>query len=263
MVNAVRPFAHEAPVCERRPRLLLEELRACADHFLRPLATPISPEVGTVRVDVAVDYAEMSRCLDGRWRQLLPVEVANACEQRQLEFIAGRLSIDRALTSLSGEVPIALVPVGPSGIPAWPDGTIGSLAHTRAQVAVIVARGGGLLSIGVDVEEPLDRMSALELSSLVVWPPELPALHSAGVYFPTDVSLAFSLKESLFKCLFPFVNRYVDFLEASVLAIHPETRQVTFDLSRSLRSLLPHSCALFGRYHCSPEAVHSVVTLQQ
>lgn len=69
---------------------------------------------------------------------------------RAVQYKTARALARRGLSHLG--FPATPLVLGHHGGLTWPDGLVGSVSHTRGQVAVVVAVDQSLLSIGIDVE---------------------------------------------------------------------------------------------------------------
>jgi 4'-phosphopantetheinyl transferase EntD len=127
-------------------------------------------------------------------------------EKRRSEFTHGRYCARVAMANL-GITPAA-VPKGVDRAPVWPTGLIGSITHSGAAAAAAVAYSANFRSIGLDIEtsEPLTP----EITALICRPAENP--QNDG----TRAKILFSIKESIYKCLYPMTRTYIDFLEMEV-----------------------------------------------
>lgn len=123
--------------------------------------------------------------------------------QRRQEFTAGRSCARLALTRLGG--PAASIPRDVDRAPQWPDGFVGSITHCHGFCAAAVARDQLVRGLGIDAEvvTPMDAEMAR-----FVWSEgeeeDLPRLASEPVC--GWAKLLFSIKESLFKCLYQPLN---------------------------------------------------------
>jgi enterobactin synthetase component D len=163
----------------------------------------------------------VSACFDPA---LLGAEDFNRCAiapvpgvaKRQSEYLAGRLCAREALRRLTG---VAEVPtVGSDRAPQWPSGLVGSITHGKGWAAAVVAQRRDWRGLGLDVEQPLPASRAERLAAEILTPAELLRLQT----LPAEqrawrVSLTFSLKESLFKALYPLVLRRFYFQDAELL----------------------------------------------
>lgn len=141
--------------------------------------------------------------------KLFPAEelaTSNMVAKRRTEFALGRYCARQALESLGH--PPTPISKGPKREPKWPADIIGSITHTGSAAAAAVARRGDLTSLGLDMEsdDPLDA----NLIAMICLPAENPNKD------PTLAKLLFSIKEAIYKCLYPQVGTYIDFLEMEV-----------------------------------------------
>jgi len=139
--------------------------------------------------------------------------------KRRAEFLAGRLAALHALQSLG--LGSELWPGRrEDGSPSWPKSTVGSITHGAGRALCVVARRADFRSLGIDAERLLDERAKPELLERICGEDERRVLE-AGLPLsePQRVSVAFSAKESLFKCLYPLVQKYMDFQAARVVAV--------------------------------------------
>ncbi|MCB9744501.1 MAG: 4'-phosphopantetheinyl transferase superfamily protein [Alphaproteobacteria bacterium] len=132
---------------------------------------------------------------------------------RQVSFVGGRLALHRAVRVM-GRRSGPVLP-GHGGMPQLPEGVAGSITHKRTLAVALAAREchGAL---GVDLEDL--HPPRMGVAPRVLRPEELAAVEALPEHRRwTGVVLRFSLKEALYKALYPYVQRYVDFMEASVM----------------------------------------------
>jgi 4'-phosphopantetheinyl transferase EntD len=140
---------------------------------------------------------------------LLPEEAAatsGMIDKRLNEFMHGRYCA-RAAMSILGVAPAA-IPKGPDRAPIWPEGLAGSISHTGSAAAAAVTRADSFRSIGLDMETSAPLTS--DIIDMICRPTENP--NKDG----TRGKLLFSIKESIYKCLYPITHTYIDFLEMEV-----------------------------------------------
>ena len=95
--------------------------------------------------------------------------IARVGVKRRAEFTVGRNLARRAFAQLGIEG-FALLSDG-DRVPCWPEGVVGSISHCAGCCAVVVAKRGRILSLGLDV----DRAERLEdkLHARICTPREL------------------------------------------------------------------------------------------
>ena len=141
------------------------------------------------------------------------------------------------------------LPLGSGRAPVWPPGFVGSISHTGSLALAAAAPSNVVSGLGIDVEEAgsLD----LPLLELICRPEEVAGLEEIG---PPEIAarLLFSAKESVYKCIWPCLRRYVDFLD---VGIEIDTHQHTYRIASS--RALPESLsnALQGRYRWSSDFI--------
>lgn len=135
--------------------------------------------------------------------------------KRRIDFAGGRVALRQACAAMGvtavGEVDL-LADV--DGVPALPSGVSGSISHSGCYAIALVgwAADGAL---GIDVETRSDHLA--NCMSYVLTKHELNAI--TGMLPAAQLAQCawcFSLKESLYKAVFPRLRRHVDFAEAAV-----------------------------------------------
>lgn len=139
-----------------------------------------------------------------------------AVSKRQTEFLAGRLCAREALRRVTGEPGIPTVNEDRS--PRWPDAVVGSITHGAGWAAAAVGRREQWQGIGLDIEKRLAVARADRLVGEILTPQELKG-HTAldDDQRALRVTLTFSIKESLFKALYPLVNKRFYFQDAELI----------------------------------------------
>lgn len=149
--------------------------------------------------------------------------VSKAIPKRQAEFAAGRRAARRALVT-QGAGNVAL-PAGAARAPVWPKGIVGSITHDQGVALAAVANTQDISALGIDLTEaaPLPGRTR----EAILRAPSEQALSDL------EARAAFSVKECLFKALYPEVQVFFGF-EAAVakpdLNAHSFTARLTIDL---------------------------------
>jgi 4'-phosphopantetheinyl transferase EntD len=102
------------------------------------------------------------------------------------------------------------VPRSPSGMPLWPAGLVGSLAHDSRISLAAVALKREFLSVGVDVE-PAEALEP-DVLGLVVTDKEQRNIHEDLMLG----RLVFSIKESVYKATYPLDGAFLDHQDVEV-----------------------------------------------
>jgi 4'-phosphopantetheinyl transferase EntD len=111
--------------------------------------------------------------------------------------------VARQLLSRFGQPPQP-IPKADRGMPVWPAGIVGSIAHDARVAVTAMAARTDFLSVGIDIE-PAGPMAAGVLE-LVVTPAERGQMH----FDPTGGRLFFCVKEAVYKAAYPLDRRFLD-----------------------------------------------------
>lgn len=145
-----------------------------------------------------------------------PASIQRSVAKRQAEFLAGRICARAALQQLEG---VGYSPaIGEDRAPIWPTHITGSITHSTGRAAAIVAKKSHWRGLGMDLENLLNAERAERLAGEILTAPELQRM-AAGRrdHLALWVTLTFSVKESLFKALYPIVQKRFYFEHAEVL----------------------------------------------
>lgn len=188
-----------------------------------------------------------------------PASIQRSVAKRQTEFLAGRLCARAALQQLEGR---AWVPdIGADRAPIWPTDVCGSITHSTGWAAAIVAHKQHWRGLGLDTENLLSPERAQRLAGEILTPAELqqmaagPAEQSA-----LHVTLTFSIKEALFKALYPIVQKRFYFEHAQLLEWSPDGH-ARLRLLTNLSSEWHNGKELQGQFSVQGEHVLSLVAV--
>lgn len=179
------------------------------------------------------------------WTDTAPLtmqaQVSTWATHRQREFQAGRWAVARLFAPATmihrqhgSPLPTNLLP-GPLPIsslrlPKWPESWTGSISHSGQWVMAALAPLSESRAMGLDLQARLSVEQALNLSTRIAHPDELSVLKQAHLLSPenrndtlaTSLTLLFSLKETLYKALFPLTEQFQPFAAAELLALTPD-----------------------------------------
>jgi enterobactin synthetase component D len=167
-----------------------------------------------------------------------PASIQRSVAKRQAEYLAGRLCARAALQQLEG---LDCIPaIGEDRAPVWPTHICGSITHSTGRAAAIVARKEHWRGLGMDLENLLHAERAQRLAGEILTPAELQRMAAGSrEQIGLLVTLTFSVKESLFKALYPIVRQRFYFEHAELLewseSGHARLRLLT-DLSSEWRN---------------------------
>ncbi|WP_248750108.1 4'-phosphopantetheinyl transferase superfamily protein [Pseudomonas sp. MWU15-20650] len=221
-----------------------------------PLPVPLP---GTVFLSTRFDPALLSAGDFQRSAVPPPASIQRSVAKRQAEFLAGRLCARAALQQLDQ---LDCVPaIGEDRAPIWPGHISGSITHSTGHAAAIVGHKAQWRGLGMDVENVLTLERAERLASEILTADELQRMAA----LPRDqiallVTLTFSVKESLFKALYPIVQKRFYFEHAEVLE-WSQAGHVRLRLLTDLSNEWCHGKALEGQFVVEGEQLLSLVAI--
>ena len=176
----------------------------------------------------------------------MPASIQRSVAKRQAEFLAGRLCARAALLQLDGTCTVPAI--GEDRAPVWPAHISGAITHSNGRAGALVALKSEWQGLGIDLENLLSTERAQRLAKEILTPDE--RLRMAAV--PAEqvallVTLTFSVKESLFKALFPLVQKRFYFEHAEVLS-WTEDGHVRLRLLTDLSARWHHGCELDAQF---------------
>jgi enterobactin synthetase component D len=193
----------------------------------------------------------------------LPARLERAVLKRQVEFLAGRVCAQQAIEALTGATP-AVIPAQPDRAPEWPPGIVGAITHTANYAAALVAAETHYQGIGIDCEVVLAPKN-LPLQKHICVPEELEALQAAHHDWSAEqlLTLVFSAKESLFKCLYRQVQKFFGFNAARVITLDSAHQTFVIQLEADLTSHLRVSTQWTGQFQCRNNLLMTVILYPQ
>ncbi|MBU0901759.1 MAG: 4'-phosphopantetheinyl transferase superfamily protein [Gammaproteobacteria bacterium] len=207
------------------------------NHWPLPHTLPAVQLVSTTFSPERLDTADFSRC---------GIEPARGVVKRQAEYLAGRLCAREALMRLTGTA--AIPGSGEDRAPQWPAGTLGSITHGSGWAGAVVGDSTAWRGLGLDIEQIMPASRAERLAGEILTPAELLRLESLPAeQHAQRISLTFSLKESLFKALYPQVLRHFYFQDAELLSVTADHR-VRMRLLLDLHADWPAGSELEGQF---------------
>jgi 4'-phosphopantetheinyl transferase EntD len=172
----------------------------------------------------------MARAGDDALSHLHPDELgltSGMAPARLREFTAGRTVARRALATL-GVAAAPILPAPGARYTLWPEGTVGSISHTRDLCIAAVARRGlivdgrAVASLGIDVEGAGLLEDALVRE--ICRADELAHLRSMATPPSGWPKLLFVVKEAVYKAWYPVTHIPLEFHQVE-LTIDPALRR--------------------------------------
>lgn len=183
--------------------------------------------------------------------------ISRAIESRRREFSSGRWCSRRAMESLG--LPAGEVLKGRSGEPLWPTGVRGSISHSSDWSISVAALSKDVAGLGVDVERLVDTPGFPDDMIFTGSERKWLSQKTAADRYQLQL-IMFSAKESFYKAIFPYCNRFVDYLEIE-LALEQERGGFRVICRSSDLVALLRGFYLQGKYSVFANHVWSGITL--
>lgn len=192
---------------------------------------------------------------------VLPERLETAIPKRKAEFLAGRYCAQKALKKM-GVSCSHTIAIGENRVPCWPAGTVGSITHSKGFASAIVASSDVARSIGVDSEALIAEKTANNVSRHILTDMERYEENAGLVSSDRQyLTLIFSAKESIFKCLYPLVQQYFDFRHAMVTLDPEQPGHFHFQLLKDLGGEFSSGFSASGYFALNEDFVHTAVLL--
>jgi enterobactin synthetase component D len=175
-------------------------------------------------------------------------------------FAAGRECASRAINQVLGRQPVSALPRGQAGEPVWPAGVTGSITHTGDYVAAAAALASTARGVGLDAEHIVSAERAARIAATVTDDGEAPT--GGGTLSPAaKVTLLFSIKESVFKCLYPLVLKRFYYSALRVRELDFGTGRFHAELTVNLSVDFQSGCELSGGFQIDDLRVYAGICL--
>ena len=228
------------------------------------LALPSSPFISAAGITLDAltlaccqfDQQQWQADLHQQWQLPLPAALQTAVTKRKAEHLASRWLAQQTLAQLG--MPDFVLRNAPDRSPIWPAGLRGSLSHTRNRAVIAVTRE--TLCVGVDVEQLMAEETADETAELLMQPAERALLARQPLPFAQAATLLFSLKESVYKALWPQLHQPMDFLQAQLVDVDLKHQQATLHLCQDFTSSFTRATPLHARFWLDETQVLTLLT---
>ncbi|CCG87780.1 4'-phosphopantetheinyl transferase family protein [Erwinia piriflorinigrans] len=195
-------------------------------------------------LDVRFDAEHFTPSLFSTLEIPMPVHLDRAVSKRRAEYLASRYSLQQALASFG--IDGFVLGNAADRAPIWPQGISGSLSHTQQQVCALLTRDRHLL-LGIDCEQMMAQSVANETQTMLINQQERERLEQCSIPFNTALTIVFSLKESLYKALYPHLKQFMDFSAAEVVDCSGDMRQVSLRLTQTFSAEMQAGRVFAGR----------------
>jgi enterobactin synthetase component D len=163
---------------------------------------------------------------------LFPVQIQKSVPKRQSGFLAGRYAAQSILKHLN--INITDIHIGKNRAPVWPDKVVASITHTDDMAMCAVSNNTMNDFLGIDAENWMTSDIAEATKRQVLNDRESELLRLLPISINQQVTLIFSAKESLFKAIYPQVEKYFGFEAAEVVDVNEKSMSIELRLTQNL-----------------------------
>lgn len=186
---------------------------------------------------------------------VFPRVLSSSVIKRRAEYLAGRYAAQQLLRD-SGCYESVIM--GDDRTPQWPSGWRGSISHTDRWAIAVISPAAAPWRPGIDIEN--FRAGELsETADLFVTSEEQSLLTDSGIQHEIALLMAFSVKESLYKSLYPLVQDFFGFDSAEIYQIEPYHQRVTLRLTKTLVPQFHAGLSFFGYYQIRNNGIVTLV----
>jgi 4'-phosphopantetheinyl transferase EntD len=184
--------------------------------------------------------------------------IQNAVPKRRKEFASGRAAARAAFKQL-GIPPQAIIRASDRR-PIWPEGTIGSISHSKGYAAALVTRIGDIAGLGLDIEDSAPLKN--NLLDFILTPQERKdkSLQPIVKGLPRCKAI-FVAKEALFKAIYPITKQFFGFQDARV-EIHENGRWDAYLLNLDIK-LPRHLIIRSGRWSSAEGLIIAAISVDK
>ena len=181
--------------------------------------------------------------------------IERAVEHRRQEFAAGRILARTLLRDAGADTDTLLRDA--DRVPTWPQAVVGSITHCRSLCAVAVASRAVSAGIGIDVEPAQPLME--DLHPMILRDAERGRIDALPpVLRPLGAILVFSIKEAVYKAIYPERRHFLDFQQVEVAFVGEDGFVAEVLVPEASFPGLSH---ISGRYRVADGHVASAVLL--
>lgn len=182
----------------------------------------------------------------------------NFCDKRKAEFLAGRLCVRQAIRKLlDNDKYDEVVLMNADRTPRWPNGIVGSITHTCGLAGAAVGNSREFLSIGIDYETILSMQKSRDLKGAILNSSEaIRFAYFDQLEFNILCTLIFSIKESVFKCIYQMIRKHFEISLIDVTDIDIVANSFKFRFLCTIPAIVEHAMCfcyfcITDRYVCT------------
>lgn len=191
----------------------------------------------------------------------IPEKMSRAVQKRKAEYIAGRYCVKKSLAAIN--ITNQIVESGEDRAPVWPQGVVGSITHSSGYASAVVAKANELRAIGIDSEKCINDKTSRNISSHILTGNET---FDANTHIAANehvyLTLIFSAKESIYKCLNPLVKQFFDFKHAEISFDRESDNRFRYRLLKTLNEEFCDGYQGSGQFFIQGDFIHTATVVR-
>lgn len=199
----------------------------------------------------AFDIDKFHPSLFDEFRIPCPPALRRAARKRRAEYLASRWLVREIAERYA--VDNFILTNNNQRAPCWPSAFSGSLSHTAGVVFLLTDSDKRLA--GNDVEHWMTKKVADETHSILMDDAEKTLIRLLTLPWEQATTLLFSLKESLYKALWPDVRQYIDFLQVRLLAVDEKKQTARLQIEETLSASHPQGSCFNAQFALTEQRV--------
>lgn len=186
----------------------------------------------------AFDIKQFDNFIGDKKNYILPIPliIQLGIQKRKAEYVASRLLVKNLLSYLGYKDFYLKNNLDRS--PIWPNNINASLSHSDSYVIAIATKKN--FFIGIDIEKYMKQQTAKIIFNSLLTPKEQKSFQRVPLPLHKLITLIFSLKESIYKAIWPLIKTPINFHYIIIETINIEKNTATIYLDKiyALKSLI-------------------------
>jgi 4'-phosphopantetheinyl transferase EntD len=178
---------------------------------------------------------------------------------RVQEFVGARACAEESLKHF--KIQQAIILKSDSGAPIWPSNIVGSLSHSKNTAMSISVGADKFHGVGLDIETIIHDDRRETISKKVTRQEDEALLLNYKDTINEIMTLIFSAKESLYKCINPITNIFFGFEHAYLNQIDIESRKFSIVLDSSIPELKNYNGQYNGHFEFLGDSIVTLVAI--
>lgn len=210
--------------------------KSIGNKFIRSIKTGYFIQEEAIKVcEIKFSLANYDDLLFKKHSIQFPNALLSAVAKRRCEYLSGRIAAQTLLKRVQNHDNVIQSQMR---TPIWPRGWVGSISHTDQYAIAILIPQNKRYTPGIDIVE-FNPDAFEEIAEMFTNENERNLLIKNEIDYNLALHIVFSAKESLYKSIYPQVNKFLGFETSIVTNINIKNQTITLQLVNTLTANLP------------------------